>query len=384
MFTTIDAAAHSTRKRMLSHTYSKTSLLASPALHATTTAIIHTRLLPLLSTLAGGTPTDVLPLSYAYSMDSFTAFQFGLPRASRFMTDPDERAWYLSRFFSMRPYAFWATEAPTLGRWLRVVPARVRAGWAELEAWNLRKCDDAKAVVSSKAHNDAADDPGTFPTIYAALSAKLHDDEKARGSLPHPRRLELAADMFDHSAAAMETSGLTLTWLLYELSLRPHLQARLRAELLTLSPSPFSTTTSSSSPSPTPPPIPTTPNPKALDALPLLDAILHETLRLWPAVPGRQPRMTPAPVALAGWGVPGGWTVQAYAHGVHREASVFPAPGEWRPERWMEGRVTAEMRRWFWAFGSGGRVCVGRWFAMNCECFSSTLSFGGWVEDLFG
>lgn len=33
----------------------------------------------------------------------------------------------------------------------------------------------------------------------------------------------------------------------------------------------------------------------------------------------------------------------------------------WRPERWLE--VTQderdEMMRWFWAFGSGGRMCIG-------------------------
>lgn len=131
------------------------------------------------------------------------------------------------------------------------------------------------------------------------------------------------------------------------------------------------------------------PDPKHLDALPLLDAVIQETLRLWPAITGRQPRVTPADAAgveLAGHaGLPPGVTVQAYAFVLHRHPGVFPEPEKWRPERWMktEGadgeekeRRLAEMRRWFWAFGSGGRACIGRHFAWNGEffCYFSPLS----------
>ncbi|EOD44572.1 putative cytochrome p450 protein [Neofusicoccum parvum UCRNP2] len=327
MFTTIDSHAHSVRKRMVSNMYSKSSILASPNLRATTTAILHTRLLPLLASMAVS-PIDILPLAHAYTMDSFTAFHFYLTEA------PRVTAW--------------------LRRWLGVhlVPAAVTNGFQELEAWNLQKCDEAaKAIAASK--TDDEDAPVVFGTMLAQFR-KLHGGEcwgsAADGEGAQRRRLEIASDMFDHNVAAMETSGLTLTWALYELSRRPALQARLRRELLTLRP-PVSALDAAAA----------LPDPKTLDALPLLDAVLQETLRLWPAVAGRQPRCTPPgpPCTLAGHAdIPPGVAVQAYAYSLHRNGEVFPAPEEWLPERWMEAEPArlAEMRRWLWAFGSGGRA----------------------------
>lgn len=183
---------------------------------------------------------------------------------------------------------------------------------------------------------------------------------------PYPRRLEIASDMLCHSAAAIETSGDTLTYLYYELSLRPALQAQLRAELLTLANPPLY-------------PLPegqeiVLPDFKTVDNLPLLDAVLQETLRIWTAVPGGQPRVTPSPsCTLVGYsGIPAGVRVQASAYALHRNPEVFPDPEEWKPERWLdaEPKQLAEMKRWFWAFSSGGRMCIGSNIAIHCEsCF---------------
>lgn len=53
---------------------------------------------------------------------------------------------------------------------------------------------------------------------------------------------------------------------------------------------------------------------------------------------------------------------------MHRNPDVFPEPETWRPERWLDsdGNIDAggEKARWFWAFGSGGRMCVGSNLAM--------------------
>lgn len=406
MFSTVPSEPHSVRKRMTSHTYSKSALLTSQSLRSTTRHILSDRFLPLLSRHAtSGAPIEFLRVAHAYAMDSFTAFQFGVPRASRWLLDEGERDWYLKNWLAIRPYQWWVTEAPglmnLLKRWLgiNVIPEAVFKGLEDLEAWNLAKCDGAARALSStpeaatgrkdgqedeKEGVQLGEEPGDKPTIFEALFTHFKkaygadcyalpvsnkesgggDDTSARGRCV----LEIASDMFDHNAAAMETSGLTLTWLLYELSLRPALQKQLRDELLTLDP-PLHYHDQ--------PPM-DLPDPKHLDALPLLDAVIQETLRLWPAITGRQPRVTPADAAgveLAGHaGLPPGVTVQAYAFVLHRHPGVFPEPEKWRPERWMktEGadgeekeRRLAEMRRWFWAFGSGGRACIGRHFAWN-------------------
>lgn len=99
-------------------------------------------------------------------------------------------------------------------------------------------------------------------------------------------------------------------------------------------------------------------SPQDIDRLPILHAALMETLRLWPSVPGGQPRVIPRSCSLGGYhGVPAGTTVQSYASVLHRTPEVFPDPFAWKPERWLDSspEQLSLMRKWFWGFGSGGR-----------------------------
>lgn len=394
LFTMIDGKEHSQRRRITANIYSKSTIYSSPTVRATSHEILSTRLLPLLQDCSeSSSPVDFYSLSYAYSMDTFTAFQFGLSLGSNMIQDVEERNWYLYHFFIGRQYQFWTTYLPNLTTFflnigIHVLPTRLGASAASLERWNLAKCDAAERLISqgSLTPNDAL----VWPAIFAAeLQAFRAADARAGHVVSkspqqvYPRRMEIASDMYCNNAAAIETSGNTLTWLHYELARRPALQTRLHAELLAglLPPIVF----------PAPEPAPRDdleqraqlaqplPSPKHLDHLPLLDAILQETLRLWPAVPGGQPRVTPPSglSTLAGYaGIPGGVRVQAAAYTLHRNAEVFPEPEEWRPERWLDASPAelVEMRRWFWAWGSGSMMCIGSHFAVHCTSFHVILA----------
>lgn len=118
---------------------------------------------------------------------------------------------------------------------------------------------------------------------------------------------------------------------------------------------------------------------KTIDALPFLEACLLETLRLNAPIPGPQPRTPTSPSQLSlGVGgqtviIPPDTRVSAQAYSLHRNPDVFPDPERWDPERWLidesapredEEERLKEMHRWFWAFGSGGRMCFGSNFAL--------------------
>ncbi len=366
MFSTTLSKPHSARKRMISNIYSKSYLHSSPQLPAISQTLIYDRLLPIIQSAGKSIVLDVLELNFAVTMDFINAYLFGLPNGSNFLQEEEIRRHWLSLYQSRKYYTFWPQELPNLTAWLAkmgilVVPKWVDSANEEIEAWCLEMCDAAEISIATSSADEQ--NPESQSVVYKQLKNALANDiSKSAPTVPPPpipnQHLLLASEMLDHLAAGHETSGITLTYLTHELSQRPHLQAQLRSELLTLLP-----------PLLYPSDTQMLPSQKDLDALPLLHAILMETLRLHPALPGGQPRITPrTPTTLGKFtDIPGGVRVNAQAYSLHRNADVFPEPEVWRPERWLEGGKEGgdAKNRWFWAFGSGGRRCVGSNFAMH-------------------
>ncbi|KAH7036688.1 cytochrome P450 monooxygenase-like protein [Macrophomina phaseolina] len=399
MFATTGSKPHATRKRMLSNIYSKSTIQASPSLRAATSAILHDRLLPLLASLTAegkdsesSKPTSIYPLISGLTMDFVTAYIFGLASATNFTQDAAARARFLHWYKCRHGYAFWPQEHPKITAWLRkwlgvrLVPAFVDEANANIEKMTWGMCEKAAALLAQHGDGELASmKPEAVPAVYAQLSAALGKSaaqkKESGGSSDDggEERVEIASEVLDHLAAGFDTSGITLTYLVHELSQRPALQAALRAELLTL-PTPL-----------TPASAPRLPGARELDALPMLHAVLMETLRLHAAIPGPQPRTTPvgggASLGPPGYecsGLPAGVRVAAQAWSLHRNEDVFAEAEQWWPERWMDGKgglLTAEssgegegcggdgeryreMTRWFWAFGSGGRMCIGSHLAI--------------------
>ena len=346
MFATLASKPHSVRKRMMTSLYSKSFLQTSPDMEKLSRSIIYDKLLPTVRSVAGkGSHLDVFDFSQAIAMDFISAYLFGLSNGTDFMNNADYRHhWY-------RAYQ----------RSLRTRPEERRNG--ELETWCLQLCEAANRSLHPTDQGTESK-LVTQPVIFARVFESLSQSPKAEADPSHAM-LATASEMLDHLIAGHETSAITLTYLTLELSRRPELQARLRKELLTLDP-----------PIVTDSPIDDLPSPHSIDALPLLDSVLQETLRLYAAGPARQPRVTPhvpGGTTIDNYAhIPGGVVVSANAHTLHRNSEVFPEPESWIPERWMlddadpeAEEKREEMRRWFWAFGSGGRMCIGSHFAIQ-------------------
>ncbi|KAF2423720.1 cytochrome P450 [Tothia fuscella] len=368
MFSMPLSKQHSSRKRMLSNIYSKSHLQSSPTMSSISSNLIFDRFLPELNS-KGDTPFNIYALFSAIAMDFVCAYLFGLESGSNLTQDEEFRTWFLDLYDSRRSYNFWPQELPRLTSALASIGINLTPKWVndankEIEEWTLSMVDKSAAVLEktqaqkAEALNEA--DIGNFPTVYSQLLSASAKAAGKDGPSDHNReRLEIASELLDHLAAGFDTTGITLTYLIHELSQRPDLQSSLRQELLTLSPQ----ITQSNNPH--------LPLPKSLDTLPLLNAIIEETLRLRAAIPGPQPRITPPGGCTLGPqgeypNIPSGIRISALAHSLHRNANVFTNPEQWLPERYLTSsdEQLKEMRRWFWAFGSGGRMCVGSKLAL--------------------
>lgn len=92
-----------------------------------------------------------------------------------------------------------------------------------------------------------------------------------------------------------------------------------------------------------------------------LDAVVKETLRLCPPVPIVVRKLL-APMRLGGHTVPAGAMVAPCVHLVHRREEVYPHPGRFEPERFLER--PAGTYTWI-PFGGGVRRCLAASFAVQ-------------------
>jgi cytochrome P450 len=111
---------------------------------------------------------------------------------------------------------------------------------------------------------------------------------------------------------------------------------------------------------------PEMPDLATLESAPVLNAVVNESLRCGPALPGRLPRVVPenakAPLIVDGELVPAGTIVGLSASTMHRSPEIWGADAAtFNPDRWLEGRAKFSNIA---VFGKGGRDCIGRPLAL--------------------
>ncbi|KPM37919.1 hypothetical protein AK830_g8634 [Neonectria ditissima] len=374
VFSTLSLKPHSLRKRMVSNIYSKSHILSSPAAKAQSHAILFQRLLPLIQASTKGDQAqqgiDVFSTFLATTMDFIAAYCFGLKNNTNFLEDVAYRNHWLQLYLTRARHHFWPQEMPTFTTickkfGLRLYPSWVDDANEELGAWNHRLCQKARSAIALK-EKEGRENLGDEAVVIKAIEDGIDKELQLNGqgsiiysTTMQNRELAISSEVLDHLLAGQETAGIALTYAAWHLSRSPVLQEKLRAELLTLEPS-FKMGKATAE----------LPDSKTLDALPILHAAIMETLRLHAPIPGPEPRRTPPQgCQLEGFDIPGGVRVAALGYTLHLDETVFPNPRKWDHTRWLESETSdeqrKEMHRRFWAFGSGGRMCLGSNFAMN-------------------
>ena len=403
MFSTLEHAPHSQKKRTMANVFSKTFLANSDQVDHNSRELLSQRFLPLLQSISDtASPVDVHEINNAFTMDFMTAFQFGLANGTNFTQDLEMRRKWFQIYHSRRDFEFYTAETPWLKPLcqkfgLSLIPKSLDTANDWLEDWHARICKTTDEYLK----RDSGDvSPGDDPVVYkhfkkGLLNLRKKDPAGAwaaidKSVLPTFNDVESIVDheiyseMLDQLGAGHETSAIALTYLYWELSKDQRLQQELRDEVRTLTPNivwpPTSETALDLPPS------------KEIDALPLLNGILMETLRVHTSIPGMQPRVSPATTSPLGnqlgryQHIPGGVRVSSMPYCLHRNPEVFTRPNCFEPKRWLSSETSAEqlkeMHRWFWAFGSGGRMCIGSHLAIQEIKLIVSAVYGNWRSEI--
>lgn len=352
---------------MISNVYSKSFIHSSPAAEAQAKTILWDRMMPAIEASLTDKGADVYSLFLATTMDLISAYIWGVCRATNFVQNKGYREHWLELYKARNDHPYFPQELPRLTAFCQKIGIHLYPSWVdsankELAAWNTLCCDQTlEHLAVGKPPKDPADEPVVMKALLSGIDKEaLHGDKSPLyDTVIVQRSLTIRSELWDHVLAGQETAGLALTYMTWRLCQHPELQDKLRQELGSLQPNMKMGGEGA--------PMPDT---RQLDSLPLLHAIMMETLRLHAPIPGPQPREAPYPSGQVGpYTVPGGTRIAAMAHTLHIDERVFPQADEWDPMRWLNSDEESKkaMNRQWWAFSSGGRMCIGSNFAMHGE-----------------
>lgn len=367
-FSTGDSQVHLEKKRNIVKVYSKTNVLQSGDYIKQKVDQLWT---PLDVRLQH--PINVYPMFLALAMDVVSGFEYGGQFSTNFVSKINAGAAGLSStekapedisqesslernpkelfegFQESSSMWFYTTLAPQL--W-NIVARIYGIGKKSSRAQQWIYSRFQQALKSKQLYQGPAPVSNVLQTMFQEMQTK-----------PKHNLNEIASEIADHIAAGHETTGITLTYICWELS-RPcnqHWQQKLHEECSGIT------------------------DLQDLDQLPILHSVVQEACRIHSAIPGSEPRYVPEEAKFAAVlhdsthtrvPIPPGTIVSCQPWSLHQLENPFGNhTAQFRPQRWLQDiennesvqeyeRRLKRMNNSMFTFGQGNRMCLGMHLAL--------------------
>ncbi len=203
--------------------------------------------------------------------------------------------------------------------------------------WAMRTLDDVVWRIVRARRAEGADRGDLLSMLLASV-----DEEGDGGQLSDRQVRDEAMTLM---LAGHDTSAAALEWMCYRLAKHPDIVAKCREEIGRVI---------------------GTRDVTAADVakLPYLQAVIKETLRLYPPAIGVFLRQAVKELQIGGYAIVPGSLLALSSYATHRDARWFSDPERFDPARFLppcEEQIPAGA---YFPFGAGPRVCIGQSFAM--------------------
>lgn len=321
MFSFRDPEAHKQRRKLLSRGFSQAAMLD---FEPNMSSIIATMLDQWAAKAVDG-PVNAYPWAHWLGFDIVYNLMFDENPGSVRAGEPHEVMSYLRAW---KPTFIYKEFMPSLEQWGPYVPGRVGDYFRDVQVWK----DYAVKIVQSCREKGAK-------TPF--LRSVLNGDKDAFLGRPLTNS-ELAEECMGGMFGGSGTTANTFIYILHACLQQPDIVKKLKMELNEHFPS-----------------AKTVPDYKTCANLPYLQAVINETLRLYPTIIATLPRTARETASVTGITVPKGTIVGTQNYTIHRNPVAYPDAEVFRPERWLE-KEKEQARKDAWTpFSVGSRKCVG-------------------------